>query len=110
MQKPQRKEYQTLGFDSCGIIYIGVDVQSRLAQGSDKLNDLAAAAGDMAKNADLRQHDDAQHPGQHWSCYRPKAANLAMHLREFLTPSTTQADLDAILTRPGVYYFPYLRF
>ena len=104
---------QRLGFDSCGIFYIGGSVQARTPWNLQHIDILAAVAGD---HADLDVYPAANAPGQPWHCYRSRAygerpdeKNLQDRLRDLLTPSTTQEELESIPTRGGVTYCAYLR-
>ncbi len=103
---------QRLGFDSCGIFYIGGSVQASTPWSLQHIDILAAVAGDQAG---LDVYHGANFPGQPWTCYRrerlpvPADRNLQDRLRDLLTPSTTTEELQRIPHRAGVWYRPYLR-
>ena len=67
---------QPLGFDSCGIFYIGGDVQASVCWSLQHIDVLTAVADDMEqRSADaqckpLDVYHGTNHPGQHWGCYR----------------------------------------
>ena len=74
---------------------------------------LAAVA---CEQADLDDDQGANVPGQPWTCYRSWAhdeklgeKDLKARLRDLLTPSTTQEELDRIPKRDNTTYCPYLR-
>lgn len=106
---------QSLAFDSCGIFYIGGDVEVKLVWGLDSIDDLAAVAGE--EEIELDVYDGSNHPGQHWGCYRAGKATatalanrcLKQILEDLLTPSTAVAELQQRPCREGTWYNPYLR-
>jgi hypothetical protein len=107
---------QRLGFDSCGIFFIGGRVQVYTPQVSSHLNieDLAAVADWEVEGLDV--YDGTNVPGQPWHCYRSRAyqerpdeKDLEARLRDLLMPSTTPEELAMIPTREGVEYCPDLR-
>ena len=55
---------QSLGFDSCGIFYIGGQVEVQLDWGIDRIPELTAVAEDMRKS-ELHEYDGQNTPGQH---------------------------------------------
>jgi hypothetical protein len=94
---------QKLGFDSCGIFYIGGLVQVSLHWGLNQIDILTAVAEVMQeKHADEDSHtldvyQGTNHPGQHWAAYRSRALkepsdkkNLNERLEDLLSPSTTE--------------------
>ena len=91
-----------MAFDSCGIFYIGGDVEVKLLWGVNSIDDLAAVAGE--EKIELDVYGGENHPGKHWGCYRPgKSTKKAMRerdlrqmLEDLLTPSTAVADLARI--------------
>jgi hypothetical protein len=104
---------QRLGFDSCGIFYIGGCVQVSTPWSLQHIPILAAVAGDQ-EDLDVYQGENV--PGQPWHCYRSKAhqetpadKNLMARLRDLLTLSTTTDELQSIPPRAGVCYCAYLR-
>ena len=127
IHRTQRCHEQPLGFDSCGIFYIGGSVQVQLHWNLNHLHILAAVADDFDDDYYVSSHglhkyggdeeDDAHIPGQPWQCYRSirhvehdHEKNLRARLTELLSPSTAQEDLDMIPRRPGKRCIPYLRF
>jgi hypothetical protein len=105
---------QRLGFDSCGIFYIGGRVQVYTPWNYGNIAILTAVADSECEDLDV--YDGTTFPGQPWHCYRSRAyherpyeKDLEARLRDLLTPSTTQAELDTIPKRHGVEYRPYLR-
>ena len=60
---------QSLGFDSCGIFYIGGQVQVKLNWGIDRIPELTAVAEHM-RQSELHVYDGVRTPGQHWASYR----------------------------------------
>ena len=113
-----RTHEQALGLDSCGIFYIGGNVQVTLTWSLGDLRELTAAvAGPIESKKDLHVFHGLNHPGQHWSCYKEKKnkernedKDLRARLTDLLTPSTTPEEFEKIPKRPGSYYCPYLRF
>ena len=121
-----RLHEQALGLDSCGIFYIGGDVQVCLPWSLKHIDVLTAVAGDMGQMSQNEQglaldvYEGTNVPGQHWSAYRFKSGieredhkNLKARLEDLLWPSSTQAHLDLIPQREGgrgEHYCPYLRF
>ena len=111
----QRKHEQALGLDSCGIFYIGGNIQATLNWGLEQLGDLTAVAEQM-QESNLDVYHGAQHPGQFWTAYRSKKKeldkdkNLKQRLVDLLTPTTTAIELRGIEKREGSCYCPYLRF
>jgi len=104
---------QRLGFDSCGIFYIGGGVHVQTPWSLQDIDILAAVAGESPF---LDVYPGTNVPGQPWHCYRSRAygerpdeKNLQDRLRDLLTPSTRQEELESIPTREGVNYCPYLR-
>ncbi len=114
---------QRLGMDSCGIFYIGGDMQSSLWWGTPYL----AADADTFPQVEqcippthmLDAYTDATFPGQHWSAYRsrgvamnhksPARDGLDQRLTDLLTPSTTQAQLEHLRSAGMHCPCPYLR-
>jgi hypothetical protein len=118
-----RVHEQALGLDSCGIFYIGGNVQVSPCWSLEHIDVLTAVAGDMDQKCQERQckpldvYEGQKVPGQHWSAYRSKSLNegddqknLKERLEHLLRPSTTQAHLNLIPLRKGTNYCPYLRF
>jgi hypothetical protein len=108
----QGEKTQRLGFDSCGIFYIGGSVKVTMPWGVSNIEVLTAVAGDQ-EGLDIYEGEGAL-PGQPWHCYRSgtKANNkkcLQDRLRDLLEPSTTREELDAIPFRKDSHYCPYLR-
>ena len=107
----------SLGFDSCGIFYIGGDVEVTLPWSLDDIDELTAVADDLKKSK-LDVYYEQNHPGQHWSAYRRRIEkknepegerDLKGRLEDLLRPSTEVADLYALPKREDSYYCPYLR-
>ena len=91
---------QPLGFDSCGIFYIGGTVEVITEWGLQPIDILAAVAGDRSLGWLLEYHG-TNAPGQPWVCYRSKKhdekardKNLTERLNDLLTPSTNKQELD----------------
>ena len=114
---------QHLGFDSCGIFYIGGMVQVKLQWSLNELDiltmvtdDVGVWATEVAENKwNLHWYSGANVPGQPWKCYRSVRyeetdgdKDLRARLTELLTPSTLQEVLDQIPKRDGRIYCPYL--
>ena len=102
-----------LGFDSCGIFYIGGVVEVVTTWNLDHLHLLTAVA-DQETGLDV--YEGNAYPGQPWKCYRSRKEretdadkNVKERLTDLLTPSTTEDQLQRIPRRDGVYYCPYLR-
>ncbi len=104
----------SLGFDSCGIFYIGGTVEVALPWSLARIGELTAVADDL-KSSSLDVYHGQNHPGQHWSAYRTKKNDpehekcLTKRLEDLLTPSTAVAELHAREKREGTWYCPYLR-
>ena len=103
----------SLGFDSCGIIYIGgmdkVDVQRSM----NDMDRLTAVAGD---DVSLDRWPANNAPVQPWRCHRSirhKEKQSDKHLRQrlvdLLTQTTTPDTFAKIPKRDGQHYCPYLR-
>ena len=108
---------QPLGFDSCGVFFIGGNVQVKLHWDLSHLDILTAVADDLHEDCGLDRYGPGSVPGQPWQCYRSQAhdesvgdKNLQARLTELLTPSTPQEYLDQIPKRSGKFYCPYMRF
>jgi hypothetical protein len=113
---------QALGFDSCGIFWVGSkNCQITMPWNISHLPILTAVAGDtqgffqeQQKKLDVYRSPNV--PGQHWRCYRIKKTeceadkDLAARLRDLLTPQVIQNYLDALPKRNNSLYCPYLRF
>ena len=108
-----QKGQSTLGFDSCGIWYIGGRVKVSMPWNLTHIDELTAVAG---KNPNLPIYDlTNNHPGQPWQCYRsfknkesnPEDKDLRARLVDLLTPDTTQEELDQIAKTK--VYCPYLK-
>ena len=104
---------QRLGFDTCGILYIGGRVMVTTVWSLKHIDILTAVADD---NEDLHVYDSMTVPGQPWHCYRSKKyqettadKHLGDRLRDLLTVSTTNEELVRIPFRKGVHFCPYLR-
>ena len=118
MHATLRTQGQALGLDSCGIFYIGGNVQVTLTWSLGDLPELTAAvAGPIESKKDLHVFNGSNYPGQHWSCYREKRyketdadKKLQARLIDLLTPSTTPEKLENIPKREGSTYCAYLRF
>ena len=109
---------QRLGFDSCGIFYIGGKVEVDLKWNLGHVDILAAVAGDDDEVAGqpLHKYGGVSAPGQPWTCYRSYAGNepaetknLRDRLVDLLTPSTPQSELDLIREREPGNHCPFLR-
>ena len=98
-----------LAFDSCGIFYIGGNVDVTLPWSIADVPVLTAVAGEIRKVVQeagkdpLHEHGGTNHPGQHWQWYRSKKEketledkNLHDRLQELLQPSTTEQELQQI--------------
>jgi len=101
-----------LGFESCGIFYIGGKVQVSMPWSLTMIEALTAVAGDD----ELHVYHSQNAPGQDWNCYRSKKyrekatdKNLHARLHDLLTPSTTEDELLSIPHRGKSSYCPYLR-
>ncbi len=105
-----------LGFDSCGIFYIGGAAEVTPLYGLDQLSKLTAVAGEELHEElflEMDEYKGVNVPGQHWSSYRQghknqtnEEKNLMARLTDLLTPATLPDDL------PEKVYgktFPYLR-
>ena len=122
---------QSLGFDSCGIFYIGGQVQVSMPWSLAQLDVLTAVADEFQEKYRLHLiHNDQQPPpldtypgtnvpGQHWKCYRSKGTTAKETIRdkcledrlvELLKSTSTLAELQTIPRREGVDLCPYLRF
>ena len=117
IHKTEKCHDQPLGFDSCGIFFIGGNVQVKLHWDLSHLDILTAVADDLHEDCGLDRYGPGSVPGQPWQCYRSKAhdesvgdKNLQARLTELLTPSTPQEYLDQIPKRSGKFYCPYIRF
>jgi hypothetical protein len=106
---------QPLGFDSCGIFYIGGNVQVSLPWSLENIVELTAFA-DHLESSTLDVYNGQNHSGQHWAAYRSKKLKerddekcLKERLEDLLAPSTAVAELQAIPKREGTLYCPYLR-
>ena len=106
---------QPLGFDSCGIFYIGGNVQVSLPWSLENIVELTAFA-DHLESSTLDVYSGQNHPGQHWAAYRSKKLKerddekcLKERLEDLLTPSAAVAELQARPNREGTWYCPYLR-
>ena len=62
---------QFLGFDSCGIFYIGGNVYVSLNWGFNTIDKLTAVAGNF-NEAVLDEYSGENYPGQHWAKYKAK--------------------------------------
>ena len=105
---------QSLGFYSCGIFYIGGQVEVRLDWGIDRIDELTAVAEEM-RQSDLDVYVGPITPGQHWACYKSKRnekdheKDLTQKLVDLLQPSTPLAELQAIAGIPESHIGSYLR-
>ena len=98
---------EPLGFDSCGIFYIGGNVQVKMQWGFSQLNALAAyeVEGEVGQQ-ELDVYDGHCCPGQHWMAYQPKKQkSLLEKLRPMLEPTCSPEELADI---PRVDYCPHL--
>jgi hypothetical protein len=102
---------QRLGFDSCGIFYIGGKVEVRMTRPFRDIDFLSAVA-DEHEGLDVYRGTNV--PGQPWVCYRsrthnekPEDKNLKARLTDLLTPSTTERELNSI-PKPN-HHCPWLR-
>ena len=117
IHKTQKCHDQPLGFDSCGIFFIGGNVQVKLHWDLSHLEVLTAVADDLHEDCGLDRYGGGSTPGQPWQCYRSigekesvEEKNLRTRLTELLTPSTLPEYLDQIPKRSGKFYCPYIRF
>ena len=101
-----------LGFDSCGIFYIGGAVKIKQPWSFDKIDALSSVEGNPMK-LDVYQGENT--PGKDWHSYRSPALdgkkeekNLRQRLHDLLELSTTAQELDR-LERQRRLYCPYLR-
>ena len=113
---------QPLGFDSCGIFYIGGMVRVTLDWGFERINQLTAVAADLEiiRPDDLDVYEGQNYPGQPWHCYKSvrgakeKEAdkNLNERLVALLTPTTTEEQLDTLTWRQQdtKRFCPYLKW
>ena len=106
---------QSLGFDSCGIFYIGGPVEIKTPWNLGDMQTLTSiSTGKPIPGLD-RYHGQNV-PGQPWTCYRSRKCketsedkNLKDRLRDLLTLTTTTEELERIPRRKYVAYCPYLR-
>ena len=97
--------HQPLGFDSCGIFYIGGNVQVSVCWSLQHIDVLTAVADAMdQKYADAQCEPlDVYHgqntPGHHWARYRSTSCrerkddkNLGARLEDLLRPSSAMAE------------------
>ena len=108
---------QPLGFDSCGIFYIGGNVKVTLDWGFERINQLIAVAAELD---DLDVYEGLNVPGQPWFCYKSERGakekdadkNLNDRLVALLTPSTPEEELNKLAWRQhdGKRYCPYLKW
>ena len=111
---------QSLGFDSCGIFYIGGAVTVKLnwsLRDLSVLTSVAANGNSQWKGVTLDLYAGQNHPGQPWGSYRHTKynevdtdKNLQLRLEELLTFSTTTEQADSIPKREGSMNCAYLRF
>jgi hypothetical protein len=127
----QKCKEQSLGFDSCGIFYIGGQVQVSMPWSLAEFDVLTAVADEFQEKYRLHLIHNHQQPppldtypgtnvpGQHWQCYRSKGTTaketlkdkcLEDRLLELLQTTSTLAELQTIPRREGVEYCAYLRF
>ena len=105
---------QKLGFDSCGIFFIGGMVEVRMNWSFWHIETLAAVADDSLATAvanngmELDVYRGANVPGQFWTAYRStkykesmEDKNLQDRLTDLLTPSTTWEELQTRHTPAG---------
>ena len=105
---------QRLGFDSCGIWYIGGQVEIRMPWMLQHVDILAATEGECEHLDTYRCNNP---PGQAWHSYRsaennkhkPELKDLRQRLVDLLTLTTTEEALARIPKRDGAAYCPYLR-
>ena len=122
-------EKQRLGFDSCGIFYIGGNVEVTMDFGFSAIDQLIAVAEDHAAKgqanpqnfpkellAKLPVFDEMNYPGQLWTCYRSRhktenadEKNLRARLMDLLSSSTTPEERANIAKRPGASCLPWLK-
>ena len=100
-------DIRALGFDSCGIFYIGGSVKVSLQY---DLGDMTMLTSAVAEDLHLLHvYDMNNAPGQAHCSYQPKEKSLAEKLTSLLTPTDTEQSLAAIEGRPGKNYCRYLR-
>ena len=122
-------EKQRLGFDSCGIFYIGGNVEVTMDFGFSAIDQLIAVAEDHAAKgqanpqnfpkeilAKLPVFDEMNYPGQLWTCYRSRhktenadEKNLRARLMDLLSSSTTPEERANIQKRHGASCKPWLK-
>ena len=122
-------EKQRLGFDSCGIFYIGGQVEVIMDFGFSAIEDLIAVAEDRAAEGQANPQDfpkellaklpvfeGMNYPGQLWPCYRsehntelPHKKDLRARLMDLLSSSTTPEERANIQKRHGASCKPWLK-
>jgi hypothetical protein len=112
---------QPLGLDSMGIFFVGGNVKVKMDWDFNKIDLLSAVADDRGNPQsqpcmDLTEFEGMNTPGQVWTAFRSKKyaetvkdKDLKARLTDLLTPSTTQAELDAIQRPEGSRYCPRLK-
>jgi hypothetical protein len=125
---------QRLGFDSCGIFYIGGPVEVKMDWGFNDISLLSAVAEQDPTTGEyndplaqvwvpsgenwrmLQAYSGTSPPGQPWTCFRSKKEketadqkNLKERLEDLLEPTTTEEELANIQRRPGQVGKPFLR-
>jgi hypothetical protein len=103
---------QNLGFDSCGIFYIGGSAGVRLKFNQLHIQALTSAVAGEFAEMKLDEYKSGSHPGQHWSAYKSMPEKpIGAKLRDLLQPEQEEQELAATLQRrPGSVYCPYIRF
>jgi endonuclease/exonuclease/phosphatase family metal-dependent hydrolase len=101
-----------LGFDSCGIFYIGGMAGIRLQYHQFNIPNLISAVAEEFGEMKLDEYVKERHPGQPWTAYvsAAKGKTLREKLEGLLQPENDEIDLrESLETRNGVTYCPFLR-
>jgi hypothetical protein len=112
LHKSAVAEY-SLGFDSCGIFYIGGRVEVAPLYGLGKIDQLLTAVADGTNALDV--YEGLNYPGQPWNCYkrsselRTDEKSLKGRLTDLLEVSTTTEELKDLPLWQEKQYCTYLR-
>jgi hypothetical protein len=102
---------QNLGFDSCGIFYIGGSASVRLKFNQLHIQALTSAVAGEFAEMKLDEYKSGSHPGQHWSAYKSMPEKpIGAKLRDLLQQEQEEQELATLQRRPGSVYCPYIRF
>lgn len=107
---------QHLGFDSCGIFYIGNKVQNNPTWSLRDLPTLTAVADDVPGENSLDLYEGSNYPGQPWGCYHciskkesERVKDLNARICDLLEATTTREELAKLDRYRKTVYCPYLR-